>query len=289
MCDTHGHEISAAAADLGPADNVMASRGARLVDLAKMPRRDVIRGLMAGSILLAGCETNAVTGRSQFTAFAPGDAQLAAMALTSWNEQKAKTPISRDPAANRRLQEVGRRISAVSGLANVQWEFVVFDKPEKNAFVLPGGKVGFYKGLMDISPKDDHIATVMGHEVGHVQARHSAERYSQQVGAQLAMGAAQVGLAGAENGNAWLAALGLGAQVGILLPYSRLQETEADRVGVDNMHRAGYDVREAVKFWEIMAQEGGGRPPAIMSTHPSPEGRMAELRAYINQRGYARV
>ena len=268
MCDTHGHEISAAAADLGPADNVMASRGARLVDLAKMPRRDVIRGLMAGSILLAGCETNAVTGRSQFTAFAPGDAQLAAMALTSWNEQKAKTPISRDPAANRRLQEVGRRISAVSGLANVQWEFVVFDKPEKNAFVLPGGKVGFYKGLMDISPKDDHIATVMGHEVGHVQARHSAERYSQQVGAQLAMGA---------------------AQVGILLPYSRLQETEADRVGVDNMHRAGYDVREAVKFWEIMAQEGGGRPPAIMSTHPSPEGRMAELRAYINQRGYARV
>jgi predicted Zn-dependent protease len=285
MCDTHGHEISAANADLGPADD----KGARLVDLAKLPRRDVIRGLMAGSILLAGCETNAVTGRSQFTAFAPGDAQLAAMALTSWNEQKAKTPISRDATANRRLQEVGRRISAVSGLTNVQWEFVVFDKPEKNAFVLPGGKVGFYKGLIDISPKDDHIATVMGHEVGHVQAKHSAERYSQQVGAQVAMTAAQVGLQGQQNSNAWLAALGLGAQVGILLPYSRLQESEADRVGVDNMHRAGYDVREAVKFWEIMAQEGGSRPPAIMSTHPSPEGRMAELRAYINQRGYARV
>lgn len=285
MCDNHGHEITAGAADLGPAD----ATGGRLVDLSRMPRRDVIRGLMAGSLLLAGCETNAVTGRSQFTAFAPGDAQLAAMALDSWNEQKAKTPISRDPTANARLQRVGQRISAVSGLTNVQWEFVVFDKPEKNAFVLPGGKVGFYKGLIDISPKDDHIATVMGHEVGHVQARHSAERYSQQVGASVAMAAAQVGMAGRENSNAWLAALGLGAQVGILLPYSRLQESEADRVGVDNMHKAGYDVREAVNFWQIMAREGGARPPAIISTHPSPEGRMAELRAYINQRGYARV
>ena len=289
MCDNHGHEIAAAEADLGPADDVMGSGGARLVDLSRMPRRDVIRGLMAGSLLLAGCETNAVTGRSQFTAFAPGDAQLAAMALDSWNEQKSKTPISRDPTANARLQRVGQRIAAVSGLTSVQWEFVVFDKPEKNAFVLPGGKVGFYKGLIDISPKDDHIACVMGHEVGHVQAKHSAERYSQQVGAQVAMTAAQVGLQGQQNSNAWLAALGLGAQVGILLPYSRLQESEADRVGVDNMHKAGYDVREAVKFWEIMAQEGGARPPAIISTHPSPEGRMAELRAYINQRGYARV
>jgi predicted Zn-dependent protease len=286
MCDQHGHMEVAPEADLGPADD----KGGRLVDLSKMGRRDVLLGLTAGTLLLAGCETNAVTGRSQFTAFAPGDAQLAAMALDSWNEQKSKTPISRDPVANARLQRVGQRISAVSGLTNVQWEFVVFDKQDKNAFVLPGGKVGFYKGLIDIAPKDDHIACVMGHEVGHVQAKHSAERYSQQVGASALMTAAQVGLSGSQNSNAWLAALGLGAQVGILLPYSRLQETEADRVGVDNMHKAGYDVREAVKFWEIMAsQEGGSRPPAIMSTHPSPEGRMAELRAYINQRGYARM
>jgi predicted Zn-dependent protease len=286
MCEDHGHGALAPEADLGPADD----RGGRLVDLAKLPRRDVMRGLMAGTILLAGCETNAVTGRSQFTAFAPGDAQLAAMALTSWNEQKAQTPISRDPAANARLQRVGQRIAAVSGLTNVQWEFVVFDKPEKNAFVLPGGKVGFYKGLMDIAPKDDHIACVMGHEVGHVQAKHSAERYSQQVGASVAMQAAQVGLQGSQNRSAWLAALGLGAQVGILLPYSRLQESEADRVGVDNMHRAGYDVRESVRFWEIMAQQGGGsRPPAILSTHPSPAGRMEALRAYINSRGYAQM
>jgi predicted Zn-dependent protease len=285
MCDTHDHAALPEAADLGPAG----PDGARFVDLSRLKRRDILMGLASGALLLGGCETNAVTGRSQFTALAPGDQQLAAMALTSWNEQKAKTPISRDPTANARLQRVGQRIAAVSGLTNVQWEFVVFDKPEKNAFVLPGGKVGFYKGLIDISTKDDHIACVMGHEVGHVQARHAAERYSQQVGTQIGMTAAQVGLAGSQSGNAWLAALGLGAQVGILLPYSRLQESEADRVGVDNMHKAGYDVRESVRFWEIMSRDGGSRPPAILSTHPDPAGRMEALRAYINQRGYARM
>ncbi len=257
-----------------------------LVDLSTLKRRDVLMGLASGTLLLAGCETNAVTGRSQFTALAPGDTQLAAMALDSWTQQKRSTPISRDPALNARLQRVGQRIAAVSGL-NVQWEFVVFDKDEKNAFVLPGGKVGFYKGLMNLATKDDHIACVMGHEVGHVQARHAAERYSQQTGSQLLLGAAQVGLQGSQNANAWMAAIGLGAQVGILLPYSRLQESEADRVGVDNMHKAGYDVRESVKFWELMAQQGGSRGPSILSTHPSPEGRMEALRAYINQRGYA--
>lgn len=260
-----------------------------LVDLSRMNRRDMVRGLAAGTLLLAGCETNAVTGRSQFTAFAPSDAQLASLALDSWTKQKKETPISHDPRYNARLQRVGQRIAAVSGLQNVQWEFVVFDTPEKNAFVLPGGKVGFYKGIMDLATKDDHIACVMGHEVGHVQARHAAERYSQQTGTELLMGAAQAGLSSSQNANAWMAAIGLGAQVGILLPYSRLQESEADRVGVDNMHKAGYDVREAVHFWELMATQGGARQPTILSTHPSPEGRMADLRAYINQRGYAQM
>lgn len=260
-----------------------------LVDLSKLKRRDVILGLASGSLLLASCETNAVTGRNQFVGLAPGDQQLAAMALDSWSKQKASTPISRDPRLNAQLQRVGQKISAVSGLTNVQWEFVVFDKDDKNAFVLPGGKVGFYRGLMQLAENDDQIAAVMGHEVGHVQARHAAERYSQQTGSSILMGAAQIGLQGSQNSNAWMAALGLGTQVGILLPYSRLQETEADRVGVDNMHKAGYDVRQAVRFWEIMEAGGAARAPTILSTHPSPQGRMAELRAYINQRGYARM
>lgn len=260
-----------------------------LVDLRALKRRDVLMGLATGTLVLAGCEVNPYTGREQFVGLAPGDAQMAALALDSWQKQKAETPISRSPALNARLQRVGQRIAAVAGLQNVQWEFVVFDTPEKNAFVLPGGKVGFYRGIMELAQNDDQIAAVMGHEVGHVQARHAAERYSQQTGASVLMGAAQIGLQGSENSNAWLAALGLGAQVGILLPYSRLQESEADRVGVDNMHAARYDVREAVRFWEIMASQGGSRPPTLLSTHPSPQGRMAELKAYINQRGYAQM
>lgn len=259
-----------------------------LVDLSKFHRRDIVRALAGGTLLLAGCETNPYTGRSQFTGLAPGDAQLSAMALDAWTKTKRETPISRDPAANARLQRVGARIANVSGLQNVQWEFVVFDKPDKNAFVLPGGKVGFYKGLMDIATKDDHIATVLGHEVGHVQGRHAAERYSQGAAAQLGSAVAQqTGLGASQLG---MAALGLGLQVGVLLPFSRGQESEADRIGVDNMHRAGYDVRESVRFWEIMAsQSSGSRQPTLLSTHPSPEGRMAELRAYINQRGYAQM
>lgn len=281
MCADHDHA--------GHRHGLPAVSEPTLVDLSTLKRRDVLMGLASGTLLLAGCETNAVTGRSQFVGLAPGEQQLAALALDSWTKQKQSTPVSRDPALNAQLQRVGQRIAGVSGLTNVQWEFVVFDKDEKNAFVLPGGKVGFYKGLMRLAQNDAQIAAVMGHEVGHVQARHAAERYSQQVGSQLAMAGAQVAVAGSQNANAYMAAIGLGAQVGILLPYSRLQETEADRVGVDNMHKAGYDVREAVTFWELMAAEGGSRGPTILSTHPSPSGRMQELRNYINARGYARM
>jgi predicted Zn-dependent protease len=261
------------------------------VDPKALKRRDLIRGLASGAmfVVLPACATNPETGRSQFTALAPGDAQMAAMALDAWNEQKAKTPISRDPTANARLQRVGQRIAVASGRTNLPWEFVVFDTNEKNAFVLPGGKVGFYRGLMDISDRDDHIATVVGHEVGHVTGRHAAERFSQGIAAQVGLTAAQAGTGGMDPRTRQIAltALGLGAQVGVLLPYSRLQESEADRIGVDYMVRAGYDPRESVRFWERMNQSGGARPPTILSTHPDPARRMADLRAYISAKGYA--
>jgi predicted Zn-dependent protease len=252
-----------------------------------MNRRDIVRGLAAGTLMLAaaGCETNPTTGRSQLMLV--DDAQLATLSLDAWAQEKKNTPISKDPAMNARLQRVGRRIADVSGLQNQQWEFVVFDKDEKNAFVLPGGKVGFYKGLMNLADKDDHIACVIGHEVGHVQGRHAAERYSQGLAQQAGLAAASATkLGGSQLG---MAALGLGLQVGVALPYSRFQEVEADRVGVDNMHRAQYDVRESVAFWQKMAASSAARQPSILSTHPSPESRIADLRAYINQRGYAQM
>jgi predicted Zn-dependent protease len=263
----------------------------RLVDLSTMKRRDIVRALAAGSLALVApaCATNPETGRSQLVFI--DDGALSQLAQQSWLEQKRTTPVSTDPALNARLRGIGARIAMAAGRSNEQWDYVVFDTPEKNAFVLPGNKVGFYKGLMQLAENDSQIATVLGHEVAHVTGRHAAERFSQGTAAQLglAIGGVAAGSAIDDPGTRQLAmaALGLGVQVGLLLPYSRLQESEADRLGIDYMHRAGFDVRESVKFWERMNSSGGSRPPELLSTHPDPINRMQALRGYINARGYA--
>ena len=154
----------------------------------KLHRRDVVRGLWAGSmVLFAGgatsCTTNPATGRTQLAFMS--DSQLVSMASQAWSQTKSELPISTDRKANERLTRIGHKIKAVASkrtpsLQNADWEFVVFDTEDKNAFVLPGGKVGFYKGLLDYSDNDDQVAAVLGHEVGHVEGRHSNERMSQQ-------------------------------------------------------------------------------------------------------------
>jgi predicted Zn-dependent protease len=263
-----------------------------IVNVDKMARRDVMRALATGSLVLLApaCATNPETGRSQFTGLASDD-MMASMALQSWDELRAQTPAWNNSRAQARLNNVGQQIALAANRPNEPWEFVVFDNPELNAFVLPGGKVGYFRGLMEISDRDDHVATVVGHEVGHVTGRHAAERFSQQMAAQGLMIGAQLGTQDMDpqTRGVALAALGLGATVGILLPYSRLQESEADRLGIDYMYRAGYDVRESLTFWDRMNQGGGARPPTILSTHPNPEQRMQDLRNYINTRGYALV
>jgi predicted Zn-dependent protease len=261
----------------------------KLMDLSKMPRRDLVRGLAVGTILMAapGCATNPETGRSQFMLV--NDGFLASMALDAWKEEKAKTPISTDRVANARLRRVGEKVALAANRPNDQWEFVVFDKPEKNAFVLPGGKVGFYKGIMDISDRDDHIACVMGHEVGHVTGRHAAERFSIQIGGQAALIAAQAGSRNVDPQTRQLgmAALGLGLQLGVLLPYSRAHESEADKLGLNYMHAAGYEPRQAVTFWQRMAADNAGRrPPEFLSTHPDPATRIRDIQAYIGSKGW---
>ncbi len=252
-------------------------------------RRDLVRGLAAGSVVAfaAGCETNPETGRSQVMLIS--DAQLSQMSLSAWDDMRRQTPISRDPAANKRLQRVGEKIATAANRQDEPWEFVVFNTPEKNAFVLPGGKVGFYKGLMDMTESDDHVATVLGHEIGHVTGRHAAERYSQSALASVGMAVGQVIIDQTDVGykRELGAVLGLGIQFGYLLPFSRRHELEADRLGVDYMHRSGYDVRQAVDFWERMAGDDRQRPPELLSTHPDPVTRINDLRAYINARGYA--
>ncbi len=249
----------------------------------RMSRRDIVRGLTAGYVVaLTGCVYDEDLGRSQLLVVS--DAQVAQMAASSWTALKKEEKVTRDPKYVNRMSRVGPRIQSAAGRGGERWEYEVFDSDQKNAFALPGGRIGFYTGILDIMENDDQIATVMGHEVAHVTKRHSAERVSQQMAAQgVTLGAAIAVGADDNPDNDWIAgALGLGATFGVLLPYSRRHETEADRIGVRYMHAAGYDANEAVRFWQNMAaQSDGPRPPEFMSTHPSPATRISDLQREI--------
>lgn len=261
----------------------------QVISLDGMPRREILKRLMAGTMVIGGA--GLATGCESAAAFlAPSDADLVPLAAEAWTQMKAETPISRDANANARLQAVGRKISAVAPVQNAAWEFVVFDSKELNAFVLPGGKVGFYKGLMDFVENDAQIAAVMGHEAGHVVARHAALRAGQQSATSLGVALGGAVLGGAlsqDQQEAAMAIMGAGASVGILLPFSRNNELEADKLGVDYMHATGYDVKQSVRLWEKMGAAQTNRPSEWMSTHPDPNTRINELRAYITERGYA--
>lgn len=260
-----------------------------------LDRRKLVIGFAAGTIVpivggLSGCETNPETGRSQLLLVSDG--QLAQLSSQAWKETLEKEKISTNSRYNNQLNRVGRKIANASGRGSQNWEFKVFDNDEKNAFVLPGGKVGFYSGLMDLAESDDQLATVLGHEVAHITARHSAERVSQNIAAQGGVMLGQIALGQSEMSprrkQQIFGALGLGLQFGILLPFSRKHELEADLLGVDYMYRAGYDTRQSVSFWQKMAAANSGpRPPEFMSTHPGPDTRIRRLRDHINSRGYA--
>jgi predicted Zn-dependent protease len=246
-------------------------------------RRDLFRAAAGGAaaLTLPACTTtNPETGRSQLILI--DDAQLEQAALQAWGQQTQQTPTWNNRAAQTRLERVGTRIVTAAGRGGQAWEFRLFDTPEKNAFVLPANKVGFYRGLYEICDLDDWMGCVLGHETGHVIGRHAAERYSREMVTQTAL---QV--AGSQiNSQVAMAALGLGAQVGLSLPFTREQESEADILGINYMHAAGYDVKQAIPFWNRMASSGGSRPPEILSTHPDPANRIEHIRAYINQQGW---
>lgn len=261
-------------------------------------------GVVAAGSGLSSCATNAETGRSQFLAFAPSEAALAQAAQQSWNDVRRQTPTSNDPRYTNRLENIGSRISRGAGRGDTAWDYAVFDDDTKNAFVLPGNRVGFFKGMMDFADTDDQIAAIMGHEVGHVAGAHARERYSQMIAGQLAVAGGTI-LAGSQlsrrcrqetNQNAYndcmrsagrntqylQAALGMGFQLGVVLPYGRKQELESDQLGVRYMAKSGYDPYQAVRLWEKMgAEQGGSRGPEFLSTHPTPERRAQELSDYI--------
>jgi predicted Zn-dependent protease len=163
-----------------------------------------------------------------------------------------------------------------------KWEVVVIkDDQTANAFALPGGKIAVYTGIFPMANNDAGLAAILGHEVVHALARHASERMSQEVLAQVGLTAAAVGLgasdAGPAVGEATMAALGLGTRVGVLLPYSRTHESEADSIGLLLSAAAGYDPQEAVRVWQRMQQQSQGAPPEFLSTHPSHETRITRL------------
>lgn len=238
-------------------------------------------------ILLAGCSTVPVTGRHGLNLMSSGEEMQ--LGLSSFDQLKTNTPISHDPAANAMLQRVGQRIAQVASkdMPNAQWEFVVFESKEANAFCLPGGKVGVYTGLLPIAQNDAGLATVIGHEVGHAVAHHGAERMSEAMVIQ--MGGQVVGSAASAYNPNWqqaaLLAYGATTKLGRELPHSRAQESEADHIGVVYMARAGYDPKEAVAFWQrFMAyngQQGGSQTPSFLRTHPLDEVRIRQLQQWL--------
>jgi predicted Zn-dependent protease len=245
-------------------------------------------------VLLAGCETNPYTGRSQLLMTSVSqEMQMGAQAYDQVKSDPKMRP-SQDPREIEPVKRVAARIveaakrSKYAEMANqFQWEVTVIkDDKTPNAFALPGGKMAVYTGIFPMAKTEAGLAAVMGHEVVHALARHGAERMSQgqltNAGLQVIGTAAGAAGGGGMLGQAAMAALGVGAKVGVLLPFSRKHESEADYIGILLAADAGYDPREAVALWERMGQmSGGGAPSEFMSTHPSHETRIDQLKKWI--------
>lgn len=235
-----------------------------------------ILGSLTTALMISACATSP-TGRSQLI-FMP-DNQVNQMGLQAFSEMKQKQAISRSPAYNRVVQCVANALTAPMG---GNWEVVVFEDDSLNAFALPGSKIGVHTGLLKVIQNPDQLAAVVGHEIGHVIAKHSNERLSQEVAVKTGMNVAGAsGMLGATS----MALLGLGAQYGVLLPYSRTHESEADLIGLDLMAKAGFDPRQSITLWQIMDQASRNSPQQIefMSTHPGHETRMQNLQQHMNQ------
>jgi predicted Zn-dependent protease len=246
--------------------------------------------------LLAACEAAPVTGRSQMMLMSESEER--SLGLQTYRQVLASERPSQNGTANEMVERVGRRIAAAAErppgemwkAPHFQWEFRVIEKNVPNAFCLPGGKVAVYTGLLPITQSEAGLAVVIGHEVAHALARHGAERMSSQMAANIAMATAVTALAVSSTGRnnstylpAIAGALGAGATLGYLLPMSREQESEADRIGLVLMAMAGYDPREGVALWQRMAaaKRGQQQQAEWLSTHPADQTRIDNIRSWI--------
>ncbi len=248
--------------------------------------------LIVLAFLLVNCATVPVTGRKQLLIMP--ESEMVQMSLTSYNDFLSENKLSTNARDVARVKEVGQRIAkAVEAylqsqgmeelVAGYQWEFNLAQSNEVNAWCMPGGKVVVYEGIMALCPQDDDLAVVMGHEIAHAVARHGNERMSQQMVVEAGSAAAAMALRNKPEvtRNLLGSAIGLGANYGVMLPFSRKHELEADRMGLIFMTIAGYDPEEAIPFWSRMSAVGGEKPAEFMSTHPSDEHRIEQIRTLL--------
>ena len=237
--------------------------------------RHIVLASLTSFLLLAisGCATSP-TGRNQLLIMSAS--QMDSMGVQAFQQMREQQPEEKDPAINAYVECIADAITREVKDYDAAWEVVVFKDDSPNAFALPGGKMGVHTGMLKVAENQDQLASVLGHEVGHVLAQHSNERVSQQQLTNVALTVA--GEAGQLSGPT-MTALGLGAQFGLLLPFSRTQESEADVIGLDLMARAGFDPRASVELWRNMSRHGGSKPPEFLSTHPADSTRIANLQS----------
>ncbi len=231
-------------------------------------------GLVLG---IAACQAAPITGRNQLILMSAQ--QEASLGAEAYQQIRDEQVVSNDAELTRRMNEIGRRIAQASDQPGLPWEFTLFEDESANAFALPGGKVGVNTGLFDIAMNDAQLATVLAHEIGHVLARHSSERMSRQLLVQGGLAVFGAGVGG--NSQAYVQLASQAATLGVVLPFTREQESEADRIGLIYMARAGYDPRQAIELWRNFEAAGGERPPEFLSTHPAPGTRIQLLQQFM--------
>lgn len=238
--------------------------------------------LLSLTLTLTAC-VSSPTGRQQVLLFSSQD--MSQLGARSFEEMKQQENINQDPVTNRYVQCVTEAITARLGPNQPgQWEVVVFDNEQVNAFALPGGKIGVYTGLLNVAANSDQLATVIGHEIGHVLAQHSNERLSRSQLANVGLQLSSAAFSGTQYHDLAMAGLGLGVQYGVLMPYDRAQESESDIIGLHLMAEAGFNPNESIRLWQNMAAASGrGQPPELLSTHPSHASRIQDLTAAINK------
>jgi predicted Zn-dependent protease len=231
-------------------------------------------------LVLAGCSSSP-TGRSQMLLFS--SQQMDELGNASFEQMKAEQPVSGNRALTAYVRCVAAAVTRAVPAAQqpASWEVVLFDGEAVNAFALPGGKIGVYTGLLGVAKTQEQLAAVIGHEIGHVLAQHSNERLSRSQVADLGMSAVGSLISDTTYKGMTMAALGVGVQYGVLLPYSRAQEAESDVIGLKLMAEAGFDPRQSITLWKNMEQASGGEPPELLSTHPSHNTRIEGLQYHM--------